>query len=295
MTKKLLVADDSITIHKVVGLTFADEDFVIEAVANGDQAIEKARSMQPDIVLADVFMPGRSGYEVCAAIKADQQLSEIPVVLLVGTFEPFDEAEASRVKCDGFLTKPFDTSELIQVVHSLVGQTGEKFKPDRPASEEEVQRGEGPAKVAPSTAQPRKLVSQRTRESFLGSKRILDLFDPAMIRQAMARARAQSVPVAGKVIHEGNAVRAEQPAPAAESIPRPFAAPQVIPFPGTLPGDTAASQGELSEETLNRIVEKLVKRIAPDAIRDVAWEVVPELAEIIIRQTLDQQNLSHKS
>jgi len=295
MTKKLLVADDSITIHKVVGLTFADEDFVIEAVANGDQAIEKARSMQPDIVLADVFMPGRNGYEVCAAIKADQQLSEIPVVLLVGTFEPFDEAEASRVKCDAFLTKPFDTSELIQVVHSLVGQTGQKFKPDRPASEGEVRRAEGPTKVPAPAVQPRKLVSQRTRESFLGSKRILDLFDPTVIRETMARTRAQSMPVTSKVIQAGNAVRAEQRAPGVESAPRPIAAPQVIPFPGTLPGDTPASQGELSEEMLNRIVEKLVKRIAPDAVRDVAWEVVPELAEIIIRQTLDQQKHSQKS
>lgn len=121
MPKKLLVADDSVTIQKVISLAFAGEDVVIESVANGDQAIHKAKEIKPDIVLADVFMPGRNGYEVCARIKEDPELSKIPVVLLVGTFEPFDETEASRAKCDAYLTKPFDTSELLQVVHSLWG------------------------------------------------------------------------------------------------------------------------------------------------------------------------------
>src|SRR5687768_2198600 len=120
MTKKLLVADDSITIQKVVSLSFAGEDVVIHSVSNGDQALERIRAVMPDLVLADVFMPGRNGYEVCAAIKDDPNLRQIPVILLVGTFEPFDEAEATRVKSDGRLTKPFDTGEMVDLVHSLI-------------------------------------------------------------------------------------------------------------------------------------------------------------------------------
>ncbi len=130
MAKKLLVADDSVTIQKVVQLTFAGEDVAIEAVSSGDQAVEKARALRPDMMLADVYMPGLNGYEVCSSIKADAELAGTPVVLLVGTFEPFDEAEAARVRSDGHLTKPFDTSELIQLVRSLI-DTGCAGKPER--------------------------------------------------------------------------------------------------------------------------------------------------------------------
>ena len=171
MPIKLLLADDSITIHKVVNLTFAAEDVSIESVTQGDVAIERARETRPDIILADVFMPGRNGYEVCAAIKEDPQLAETPVVLLVGTFEPFDEIEASRAKCDAYLTKPFDTSELIDIVHSLVEQRGAEEHGSRirsPCARKKklsgvLQRVQG----LPLTAAG--LVSDKTRESFLGS------------------------------------------------------------------------------------------------------------------------------
>src|SRR5437867_31272 len=91
MPKKLLVADDSVTIHKVVTLTFADEDVVIETATDGAKAIESAKRIKPDFVLADVFMPGRNGYEVCESLKSDPELAGVPVILMVGTFEAFDE------------------------------------------------------------------------------------------------------------------------------------------------------------------------------------------------------------
>lgn len=199
MPKKLLVADDSVTIQKVVGLTFAGEDVVIESVANGDLAIEKVREFMPDIVLADVFMPGRNGYEVCATIKEDPELSKIPVVLLVGTFEPFDEVEASRVKCDAYLTKPFDTSELLQVVRSLAGDEPTKRIPDESEQAgnfaEEVRGQEIATDRIPEWFQPPPplpLVSDRTRESFLGANRVLDLFDPSGRAHAQVRSKQNS-------------------------------------------------------------------------------------------------------
>jgi CheY-like chemotaxis protein len=92
MPKTLLLADDSVTIQKVVGIVFATEDYRITAVDNGEDALRKAREMRPDIVLADAVMPRMNGYELCQAIKADPQLADVPVLLLAGTFEPFDEA-----------------------------------------------------------------------------------------------------------------------------------------------------------------------------------------------------------
>lgn len=120
--RKLLLADDSITIQKVVALTFADEGVEVVSVSNGRDAIDKLAEFRPDVVLADVFMPQLSGYEVCEYIKQNDQLKHIPVMLLVGSFEPFDEAEARRVGADDTLTKPFQSiRNLIDKVGSLVG------------------------------------------------------------------------------------------------------------------------------------------------------------------------------
>src|ERR1044071_9266944 len=117
--RKLLLADDSPTIQKVISLTFGDEDFEVVAVGDGAQALlALAEDPPPDVVLADVVMPGPDGYELCERIKRDERLKGTPVVLLVGTFEPFNEAEARRVGADTVLTKPF------QSIRNLVGKVG---------------------------------------------------------------------------------------------------------------------------------------------------------------------------
>ncbi len=120
--RKLLIADDSLTIQKVVSLTFFDEGFEVITASDGEQAVLELERSAPDIVLADVFMPKLNGYEVCAHIKADERFRHIPVMLLVGTFEPFDEAEARRVGADDVLTKPFQSiRNLVNKVGGLLG------------------------------------------------------------------------------------------------------------------------------------------------------------------------------
>ena len=118
--RKLLLADDSITIQKVVDLTFADEGVNVLCVSNGREAIEALAEFSPDVVLADVFMPERTGYEVCEYIKQNDKFKHIPVMLLVGSFEPFDEEEARRVGANDTLTKPFHQfARLIEKVGLL--------------------------------------------------------------------------------------------------------------------------------------------------------------------------------
>lgn len=114
--RKLLLADDSVTIQKIVDLTFSDEGLEVVTVSDGQQALDKLEEFTPDIVLADVFMPKVSGYELCTQIKRDERFRHIPVMLLVGSFEPFDEAEARRVGADDYLTKPF------QSIRALIGK-----------------------------------------------------------------------------------------------------------------------------------------------------------------------------
>ena len=120
MGSRILLADDSITIQKVVNLTFADEGIEVVAVSNGDLAERRLSEVKPDLVLADIFMPGKNGYELCEAIKQNPQFRNVPVVLLVGAFEPFDQAEARRVQADAHLTKPFESRTLVETVRRLI-------------------------------------------------------------------------------------------------------------------------------------------------------------------------------
>jgi CheY-like chemotaxis protein len=120
MSKTLLLADDSVVIQKLVGLSFANEDVEIVTTDNGDDAVVKAREIRPDVVLADVVMPGKSGYEVCEAIKQDPALAQIPVLLLTGTFEAFDEARATAAGANGQITKPFEAQALVERVNEVM-------------------------------------------------------------------------------------------------------------------------------------------------------------------------------
>ncbi|MBZ4377287.1 PleD family two-component system response regulator [Corallococcus sp. AS-1-6] len=142
MPKNLLIADDSLTIRKVIGMIFATEDFQVTAVDNGLDAISRTRELRPDVVLADVMMPGKSGYEVCEALKSDPATQGIPVLLLAGTFEAFDENRAKAARADDHITKPFESQILLDKVKALVGQKSNTM----PAS--------AATRVLPQTAAP---------------------------------------------------------------------------------------------------------------------------------------------
>jgi CheY-like chemotaxis protein len=120
MPHKLLLADDSITIQRVIELTFADEDIQVAVVGDGRQAIERVQADRPDIVLADIGMPERDGYEVASFIKNHPELAHIPVVLLTGAFDPLDEGRARQVGCDAVLVKPFEPQMVINRVKELL-------------------------------------------------------------------------------------------------------------------------------------------------------------------------------
>jgi len=118
--KTILLADDSITIQKVVELTFSDGEYRVLCVGNGAQALRKIAESRPDIVLLDVIMPEKNGYEVCEAMRSNPATTGIPVLLLTGTFEPFDRARADAAGADGHLTKPFESHTLVARVEELI-------------------------------------------------------------------------------------------------------------------------------------------------------------------------------
>jgi CheY-like chemotaxis protein len=130
MGKTLLLADDSITIQKVVGIIFANEvaneDYRLFIVDNGNEALDMAREVRPDVLLVDALMPGKSGYEVCEEVRRDLALKDTPILLLVGAFEPFDEDKAKSSGADDFITKPFESQSLIDKVKALIAMAGER-------------------------------------------------------------------------------------------------------------------------------------------------------------------------
>lgn len=167
MPKTLLLADDSVTIQKVVGISFANEDVKLVTVDNGDDALAQAREVRPDIVLADVVMPGMNGYEVCEAIKSDAALRHVPVLLLTGTFEAYDEERAQRAGADGHVTKPFEAQALVDLVNARLAE----------------------AAAAPSSAAPETDADANAFDTTAGARDGgLDLFDEVTAPSGTVRA-----------------------------------------------------------------------------------------------------------
>ena len=120
MEYKLLIADDSITIQKVVELILTDEGFEIKAANSGEEALSAVSSFKPDIILADIDMPQLNGYQLCEKIKNDPSMSNIPVILLTGAFEPIDEELSNRVRADDFIVKPFESQDLLSKINAAL-------------------------------------------------------------------------------------------------------------------------------------------------------------------------------
>jgi CheY-like chemotaxis protein len=121
MAKRILVADDSVTIQKAFAMTFTgDDEVVVTAARSADEGLTIAQKMQPDLVIADGAMPGRSGYDLCASLRGDPNLRGVPVYILASTQQPYDEARGQRAGVDGHLTKPWETTALIDRVHEAL-------------------------------------------------------------------------------------------------------------------------------------------------------------------------------
>lgn len=122
MSARIVLADDSITIQKVIGLTFASEDYALQSFDNGTEALDSIQARMPDLVIADTDMPGLNGFELCAEVK---KLSpHTPVILLHTTYEAFDSVRAQSVGADHASPKPFDSAELLGHIRRLLQNTG---------------------------------------------------------------------------------------------------------------------------------------------------------------------------
>ena len=127
MGSRVILADDSVTIQKVVGIIFANEGYELTIVATGDDAVARAREIKPDVMLIDALMPGKSGYDVCREIRQDPALAHTAILLMTGAFDVVDEEKNRQSGADEFITKPFDSQSLIDVTNRLIGLTADRL------------------------------------------------------------------------------------------------------------------------------------------------------------------------
>jgi len=262
MARTILLADDSVTIQKVVELTFLDEDFRVVCHGNGADAIAALAEVEPDVVLADVHMPGADGYELCAA--AQEVRPGTPVLLLVGTFEVFDAERAKEVGARGHLKKPFDSQELLQQVRDLAA--------------------DAPAEMAQPTA---------VREE------AAEIVEPVAEGAWDDRGSGETVEVAESVEDEKLVEEFRAPVvavPDARSTDEELeSAPAAASEPSSAAGASDSAAGafrELSDADVDRIARRVVELIGDGAVRDVAWEVVPDLAELLLKSRIRELEAS---
>ncbi|MFQ5926595.1 MAG: response regulator [Terriglobia bacterium] len=133
MPGKILLADDSLKIQKDVTQLLKGAGIEVVTVSNGEHAVRKLADVKPDLVLADLFMPVRSGFEVCEYIKNNEEFSHLPVLVLASSMEPYDEKEAQRVGVDAHLTKPFsDPAAALATIKQWLEKAAQT-KPAEPA------------------------------------------------------------------------------------------------------------------------------------------------------------------
>jgi CheY-like chemotaxis protein len=279
----LLLADDSVTIQRVIELTFADQDIDVVAVSDGDQAIARLDSLPPDIVLVDVGMPGRSGYEVAAYVKQSPRLSHIPVVLLTGAFEPVDEARAAGAGCDGVLAKPFEPQMVIGRVKELLG-AGPKAK--GPVGSDAGMFGASqPAGEAPEH----------------GGRSIDDYFD--QLDAAFSNLSGKPAQPAGPVVspeidwfglkHGSSASMAEPELPTHQAAPEPVWAKAAPPAPADPPAiqpppATPAAAVPVPVAVTDDLVAQVSARVLLQLTDRVVRETVADIAERLIREEIER-------
>jgi CheY-like chemotaxis protein len=318
MKRTILLADDSVTIQKVVELTFLDEDLKVVSVGNGSDALAKFDEVRPDLVLADVHMPGADGYEVCAAAR--RSLPGVPVLLLVGTFEVFDPERAAAVGAAGHLKKPFDSQELLRRVRELLERgtapaapsilpieppswdaapaapgasdslPGEdwSFVPEEPEAELGEQPDTAPAAEAASTSSTPAELFGGPPEAAPEGENWSSFATSRFSRETMAAAMAAPPPA-----EELEAEFEPEPEPETyELLPVAPLSPEPAPAAPSNGSEATGGPMTLSDADVERIARRVTELMAERAVRDVAWEVVPDLAEVLLKARIRELEAS---
>jgi len=270
MSMRILVVEDSVTMRKVMEMTFAGEDAELLAVESGELALERGQDFAPDVAFVDASLPGIDGYEVTRALKSDPALSATAVILMASQHRPFDAARAAEVGADDHIIKPFDTQEAIDKAQALAAGADAFYE----AASIPVGR--------PATTPPRPVVQPSRRPTP----------PPLPIGGASARPMAAPTPVSRGPMAAASA-SSVAPVPASSAPPSQPAAASSGTSSVSM-GAVGAAHAAASDSVVERLqtlgltpdqVEGVLK-LSAEVVERVVWEVVPALAEAMIREEL---------
>jgi DNA-binding response OmpR family regulator len=244
----LLLVDDSVTIQRVIELSFTDENIRVVSVGDGRRALQWMEREVPDIVLIDIGAPEVDGYEVTSHVRHSPRLKHIPVLLLAGVFEPVDDGQAREAGADGVLVKPFEPEQLVIRVRSLLEHGASRF-----------------ADIASTGAPPR----ARVVTPFPGAARLSVAASPAMAGQSPEPAAVQT---------RG---RPDATLPSRVSLANAFSA-LLAAEQSTQPA--AASPGVLSDSAVEEAIRRALVRMTDGVVR----RIVVETAERLIREEIQK-------
>ena len=256
MTTTLLAVDDSKTMRRVLEITFAGEDFRTVLCESADEALGKLGE-NPQVALVDAGLDNLAGYELCQKIKA--AAPNIAVVMLSSKQQPYDRARGSAAGADDFVDKPFDTQQLLEKVTTIAR---------RAASAPAMAVAPAPV-VMPSAAKP--------SSPEVGRPRVQTL--------AYGSTPTPNIPASPAPPPVARPVMASAPVVELAPLPVPVLAKPVATdtTAAALPADFAGKLGGLG---LSGAQVEAVLSLSREVVEQVVWEVVPTLAETIIKEEL---------
>ena len=314
MSRTLLLADGSVTIQRVMELTFAHEDIRVTTASDGRKAMKMLESESPDVVLADVDLPEVDGYALAAHIRRVPRLKHVPILLLAGAFDPVDQGRAREVGSDGVITKPFEPQVVVTRVKELIDQRDRQTAPAKqPAAAAEAPRP-APAAAAPAAAAK----APRPEPAFtrvetpapvaeaepdlpvvpepleLPTRPIWDVRGSVVPPDGAGQLGQTAAPPLPALPHVAGppAVAPMQPVAAVAPAPPMPAAPRVTlanAFTALLAAEqsvqpSAAAAPAISEASIEDAVRRVLVRMTDDLVR----RIVVETAERLIREEIER-------
>lgn len=319
MPVKILLADKSITIQKVVEMLFSGKEYSVTAVSDGESALGEASRVLPDVVLADVDLPRLDGYSFGARLKQNPQLSRTPVIVMLSRDDIYDEAKGRQAGIVDHIAKPFESQDLIGKVKKALASV-----PQRPGDAAPAPRAAAPARAAtappprPQAAVPsdifdiiqeapsREEIRRAPAPPAPQEESVYEVEPEVEVEEPMAPEFEQALPTGARAreeMREGLGLEEEQ-APgmseleafgaipmAEEPVPPPprrEAVPPRAPRAAAAAPSSVVQPPAVSEEMLRAIAEETIARIAREVLERVAWEVIPQLAEQMIREEIER-------
>ena len=310
----------------VADITFRGTDFQYVGARSVDEALQKAKAQKPAVVLADSAMPGKTGYDLCLALKQDAGTADVPVVILVGNGAPYDAAKGTQVGADANLPKPWDTQTMLEKVTEIVGK-GAVAKPGQtaaaaPAAAPAAAAKPGPAAAAAAAAAnaskeaPRSatIMGMPTIKMPAGVAPVVGaagtpppaaapkttaMAVPPMAPQAAATTPGAAPGLRPPAAVAGSASTASAPSPSPAAFSPGIGGMNRSPMVSGSPTKRSA----LVERTLAKMAARLAEtaglepgspelaallKLSTEVVERIVWEVVPELAEQIIRENLNE-------